>query len=58
MSEEEFKWYEEQELLMNSTGTKPNALYGLKNKMEMQGFEVTTVYRATDHFAAITIYPR
>ena len=58
MSEEELKWHEEQELLMNSNGTKPNALYGMKESLESQGYKVSTVYRATASFAAIRIEPK
>jgi hypothetical protein len=57
MSEEEMKWYEDMDILMDSKGEKPNALYGMKKRLESIGYSVSDVYRASEHFAAITVLP-
>ena len=48
----------EEEVYLNRLGTAPNGLYAMKDMLEGQGYEVSSVCLATPFFCAIEVMPK
>lgn len=57
MDDAEIEWHEKMDVILDSKGEKPNALYAMKRWLENTGHCVSDVYLANDNFAAIRVIP-